>query len=100
MGGTRRAVLTGEREWLLARIAAEPDLTLRAIKAELAERGVAVSLWAIWSFYASAGITFKKKHSSGRAGPPRHREPKASLGLPLFVLLRELHLERRSASPA
>lgn len=81
MGGVRRAVLTGEREWLLARIAGEPDLTLRAIKAELAERGVSVSLWAIWSFYATAGITFKKKHSAGRAGASRHRQPKASLGL-------------------
>jgi transposase len=81
MGGARRAVLASERAWLLARIAAEPDLTLRAIKVELAERGVSVSLWAIWNFYASAGITFKKKHSAGRAGPPRYRKPTASLGL-------------------
>jgi transposase len=69
MGGARRAVLANEREWLLARITAVPDLTLRAIRAELAERGVSVSLWAIWRFYASAGITFKKKHSAVRARP-------------------------------
>jgi transposase len=69
MGGARRAVLANEREWLLARITAVPDLTLRAIRAELAERGVSVSLWAIWHFYASAGITFKKKHSAVRARP-------------------------------
>jgi transposase len=69
MGGARRAVLANEREWLLARITAVPDLTLRAIRAELAERGVLVSLWAIWRFYASAGITFKKKHSAVRARP-------------------------------
>ena len=81
MGGARRAALAGERDWLLARIAAVPDLTLRAIKAELAERGVFVSLWTIWSFYASAGITFKKKHSAIRAGARRHCKPKASLGL-------------------
>jgi transposase len=69
MGGARRAVLANEREWLLARITAVPDLTLRAIRAELEERGVLVSLWAIWRFYASAGITFKKKHSAVRARP-------------------------------
>ena len=43
MGGVRRAVLAGERDWLLARIAEKRDLTLRAIAAELSrfatERG-------------------------------------------------------------
>src|SRR6185437_11992903 len=35
MGGHRPYALAGEREWLLARIAASPDLTLRALLAEL-----------------------------------------------------------------
>jgi transposase len=61
MGGVRRAVLAGEREWLLARIKEQPDLTLRAIQAELAERGVIVSYDAVWQFYRREGITFKKK---------------------------------------
>ena len=39
MGGRRPLRLVGEREWLLARIAEKPDLTLRAVMAELAERG-------------------------------------------------------------
>jgi len=60
MGGTRRAVLAGERAWLLERIAAVPDLTLRAIRAELAARGVVVGLWAVWWFYEVEGVTFKK----------------------------------------
>jgi transposase len=60
MGGVRRAVLAGERAWLLERIAAAPDLTLRAIKAELAVRGTVVGLWAVWWFYEAKGITFKK----------------------------------------
>ena len=34
LGGHRKPVLLPEREWLLARIAAEPDLTLRALLAE------------------------------------------------------------------
>ena len=38
MGGHRRPALDGEREWVLARIAEKPDLTLRALAAELAER--------------------------------------------------------------
>ena len=61
MGGARRAVLAGERDWLLERIAAVPDLTLRAIRAELASRGVVVSLWAVWWFYEAEAITLEKK---------------------------------------
>lgn len=38
MGG-RPLRLAGERAWLLARIAEKPDLTLRAVMAELAECG-------------------------------------------------------------
>lgn len=80
MGGARRAVLAGERAWLLERIAAAPDLTLRAIKAELAVRGTVVGLWAVWRFYEDAGITFKKKHPGRRAGARGHRQPQAALG--------------------
>jgi transposase len=40
MGGKRRNSLGGQRDWLLARIAASPDVTLRGLVAELAERGV------------------------------------------------------------
>src|SRR5947209_3356217 len=36
MGGWRQLRLQREREWLLARIAEKPDLTLRAVVAELA----------------------------------------------------------------
>ena len=80
MGGSRRAVLAGERDWLLERMAAVPDLTLRAVRAELATRGVAVSLWAVWWFYEAEGITFKKKHHGRRAGTRGHRQPQAALG--------------------
>jgi len=56
MGGRRPLRLTGEREWLLARIAEKPDLTLRAVMAELAERGTPAS-------YGRCGA------SSGMRGP-------------------------------
>ena len=61
MGGVRRAVLADQRDWLLRRIKQKPDLTLQAVRTELAERGVTISLWAVWKFYRSEKITFKKK---------------------------------------
>jgi transposase len=79
MGGVRRAVLLDHKDWLLARIAAVPDLTLRGLKAELARRGVVVSHWAVWKLLASEGISFKKNRSAGRAGSRRHRQPAAAL---------------------
>jgi transposase len=61
MGGRRRPVLLSQRDWLLARIAAAPDLTVRAVQAELIARGVKVSYGAVWSFLAAEGLTFKKR---------------------------------------
>ena len=69
VGGRRPYALTGERDWLLARIAVAPDLTLRAIVAELAERGIRVSYFAVWHFFEHEGISFKKKPARQRAGP-------------------------------
>lgn len=69
MGGVRRAVLAGERDWLLERIKDKPDLTLRAIQAELAERGVVVSYDAVWRFFGREGVTFKKKPARRRTDP-------------------------------
>src|SRR5271167_564093 len=68
MGGHRPYALAGERAWLLARIAEKPDLTLRAVAAELAERGVKVSYFAVWHFFEHEGVTFKKKPTRRRAG--------------------------------
>ena len=39
VGGRRPYALGGERDWLLARLAEKPDITLRALAAELAARG-------------------------------------------------------------
>ncbi len=57
MGGVRRAVLAEHRDWLLTRIRDTPDLTLRALQVKLAERGVVVSLWAVWSRVLSLAKT-------------------------------------------
>ena len=75
MGGWKRLMLLSEREWLLARIAEKPDLTLRAVVAELAARGTPASYGAVWRFFKHAGITFKKKPLRQRAGSHRDRAP-------------------------
>ena len=61
-------VVLPERDWLLARIAAVPDLTIRALRAELeAERGLRVGYGAVWRWLAREGLSFKKKPRSRRA---------------------------------
>jgi transposase len=79
MGGWRQLLLKSEREWLLARIAEKPDLTLRAVVAELAERGTPASYGAVWRFFKHEGITFKKKPLRQRTGPRRRRPPAGPL---------------------
>jgi putative transposase len=74
-GGWQQLRLQSEREWLLARIAEKPDLTLRAVWPELAERGTAASYGAVWRFFNQAGITFKKNFARQRTGPRRRRSP-------------------------
>ena len=67
MGGRRPYALAEERAWLLRRITEAPDITLRALAAELAERGITVSHYAVWHFFEHEGISFKKKSSRQRA---------------------------------
>jgi transposase len=69
VGGSRLKLLD-EREWLLGRLAAEPEVTVRGLQAELAERGIAVSHYAIWNLFAHEGISFKKKPARQRTGMP------------------------------
>jgi transposase len=68
VGGRRPYALQGERDWLLAWLAAKPDITLRAVTAQLAERGIQVSCFEVWHFFAHEGISFKKKPARQRAG--------------------------------
>jgi len=73
MGGHRPYALSSERDWLLQRIAEQPDITLRALLAELVERGIKVSYYAVWHFFEHEGISFKKKPARQRTGSPRRR---------------------------
>ena len=79
MGGRRPFALAGERDWVLARIAEKPDLTLDALVAELADREVVVGRYAVWHFLRHEGISFKKKPARQRAGTPRRRPPSRAM---------------------
>ena len=62
IGGHRRQALAGDAgEWLVARLAEQPDLTMRALTAELAVRGVRVAHDTVWRFVKRAGQTVKKR---------------------------------------
>lgn len=75
LGRKQPRSLAGERDWLLARLAAEPDATLRRLAAELGERGVATSYGSVWRIVREAGVTFKKEGAvRDRAGPARGRQ--------------------------
>jgi transposase len=69
MGGYRRSVLEGERDWLLARLEEKPDLTIRALVLELSDRGVKAGDWSVWAFLKREGLSFKKNPARRRAGP-------------------------------
>lgn len=59
--GHSRSPLKQHERWLLDLVAAEPDLTLKEIRARLArEKGLKVGLTSIWSFFDRNDITFKK----------------------------------------
>src|SRR5213596_1001927 len=70
VGGRRPYALAGERAWLLGRLSEKPDITPRALAAELAERGIKVSYFAVWHFFEHEGISFKKSlHASEQDRP-------------------------------
>jgi transposase len=71
MGGRQPRSLAEQRDWLLARLTAVPDLTLRALVAELGERGVVTSYGSVWRIVHDAGVSFKKNSVRHRTGAPR-----------------------------
>lgn len=67
MGRKQPRSLAAERTWLVARLEAVPDLTLRALVVELAERGVVTSYGSVWRIVRETGVTFKKNAVRNRA---------------------------------
>lgn len=73
MGGHRKPVLSGGTgDWLEQRVRSGP-FTLRALVAELAERGVKTDHRAVWTFVRAKGLSFKENDAGHRADPPRRR---------------------------
>jgi transposase len=68
MGGKRPVLLAGQRAFILDRIRRQPNISLRALAAELADRGIAVSYGAVWTFVHREGLSHKKKPAARRAG--------------------------------
>ena len=77
MGGRRPYLLANERDWLLARLAEKPELTLHALLAELAQRGVRVSCDTLWRFLRREGKLQKKPSS-----PPSRTDLTSPAGAP------------------
>ena len=71
MGGKRPFSLAQHRGWVLARLAEKPDITLSELKTELKDRGLTVSVFAIWHFLRREGVSFKKKRARQRTGSRR-----------------------------
>jgi transposase len=69
MGSRLVRSLAAQRDWMLARIAEKPDVTLRELVAELEARAVLTSYGSVWRLLNDEGISFKKKPARQRAGP-------------------------------
>jgi transposase len=67
--------IEAEAGFILDRVAAKPDTTLRELQAALAERGVGVSIGALWRFFDRRQITLKKRRSM----PPSRSVPTSRL---------------------
>jgi transposase len=69
IGGHRRPLLSGETaDWIRSRLIEKADLTMRALAAELAEKGIVVTHDTVWRFVRSQGLSFKKNSSGQGAG--------------------------------
>jgi transposase len=73
MGGARPSKLLAHREFLLALVKAEPDLTITEVRGRLAKRGVSVGHATVWRFFKREKISFKKNAARRRAGSAGRR---------------------------
>jgi transposase len=73
MGRKQPGSLAVERDWLLGRLKAVPDLTLRGLVAELGARGVETSYGSVWRILHDAAVRFQKTAVRHRARSSRRR---------------------------
>jgi transposase len=69
MGSRQARSLAAQRDWLLGRIVAKPDVTLRELVAGLNARTITTSYGSVWRLLRDEGISFKKKPARIRARP-------------------------------
>ena len=69
VGGHRKFILEAELPWIRARLERKPELSLRGLLAELNDRGLAVSYFAVWKIVHKANLSFKKKSARQRTRP-------------------------------
>ena len=60
MGGHRRRLLEPHRALVLERLKAVPDITMRALVAELAAHGIVTNIVSVWRLVRAEGMSFKK----------------------------------------
>jgi transposase len=75
MGGHRKRLLEPHRALVIGRVQAVPDITLKALVAELAEQGIRTSTVSVWRLVRSEGLRFKKNSVRGRAAATEDRAP-------------------------
>jgi transposase len=74
MGGHRKRLLEPHRALVIGRVKAVPDITLKALVAELAEQGIATSTVSVWRLVRSEGLRFKKNAVRRRAVAAEDRQ--------------------------
>ena len=74
MGGNRKRLLEPHRALVIGRLRAVPDMTLKALVAELAEHGIKTSPVSVWRLVRSEGLRFKKKPVRRRAAAAEGRK--------------------------
>lgn len=69
IGGHRPFILGPETtDWLHQRLTEKRDLTMKALAAELADRGVIVTVDTVWRCVRRLGLSFKKNAAGPGAG--------------------------------
>ena len=73
IGGYKPVLLAAHRDFVHGRFAEQPELTLRGLQQELADRGVRVSYGAVWAFVHGEDLSFKKNRAGQRTRASRRR---------------------------
>ena len=75
MGGHRKRLLEPHRALVVERMKAVPDMTLKALVAELADHGIATSMASVWRLVRAEGLRFKKNAVRHRTVATEDRAP-------------------------